>query len=120
MKLMTGIFGRRAAGAWAFRGSPEVTIRWATSADAPALEVLAEIEEAPVPPAPLLLGVVDGELWVAMSARRGEAICDPFRPSLEVAMLVRERTRQLTVPERDRARLIRTLKPRRSSSASVW
>lgn len=83
----------------AYRHSPEVTIRWATPADAPALEVLAEIDEAEVPAAPLLLAVVAEELWVAVSASTGEAICDPFRPSAGVAALVRERRRQLTVPQ---------------------
>ena len=83
----------------AYRHSPDVTIRWATAADGPALGVLAELDEAEVPAAPLLLAVVAGELWVAISASTGEAISDPFRPSAEVAVLVRERRRQLTVPQ---------------------
>lgn len=81
-----------------YRQSPEVTIRWATPADAPALAILADVDEAEVPAAPLLLAIVDGELWVAASASTGAMICDPFRPSAEVAALVRERGRQLTVP----------------------
>ena len=92
-----------------YRRSPAVTIRWATPADAPRLAILAELDEASVPPAPLLLAFVGDELWVARSLSTGAAISDPFRPSAEVAALVLERGRQLTVPElgRPRSRLKR-------------
>ena len=92
----------RAAG---YRRSPAVTIRWATPSDAPALELLAELDEAPVPAAPLLLAFVGDELWAAVSPGSGALICDPFRPSGEVAELVRERGRQLTVRELGQPRL---------------
>lgn len=94
-----------------YRHSPEVMIRWATPADAAALAILAEVDEAEVPAAPLLLAVVNGELWVAVSVSSGETICDPFRPSAEVAVLVRERQRQLTVPQRSPRRLRRFTRP---------
>jgi hypothetical protein len=80
-----------------YRHSPAVTIRWATSADTPMLEILAEVDEASVPPAPVLLAIVDDELWVALSLSTGALISDPFRPSAEVAALAVERGRQLTV-----------------------
>lgn len=85
----------RAAG---YRRSAAVTIRWATPSDAPAVDLLAELDEAPVPAAPLLLAFVGDELWAAFSPASGGLVCDPFRPSAEVADLVRERGRQLTVP----------------------
>jgi hypothetical protein len=88
-----------------YRRSPAVTIRWATPADAGTLEILAQLDEASVPSAPLLLAFVGDELWVALSAGTGAVISDPFRPSAEVADLVRERSRQLIVPERGRPRL---------------
>ena len=91
----------RAAG---YRRSPAVIIRWAKPADAASLAVLAELDEAGVPPAPLLLAFVGDELWVALSLRTGAVIADPFRPSAEVAALVLERGRQLTVPEVGRPR----------------
>jgi hypothetical protein len=108
---------RRSTEAAVYRNSPAVTIRWAEPADAPALVILAELDEAPVPAAPLLLAFVDDELWVAMSGDTGETICDPFRPTLEVAVLVRERWRQLSVPGGIRPRLLRALRPRWTSSA---
>jgi hypothetical protein len=89
----------------AYRRSAPVTIRWATAADALEVEALAELDEAAVPRAPLLLAFVGDELWVAMSLGTGEVVCDPFRPSAELVALVRERGRQLTVPDRGRRRL---------------
>jgi hypothetical protein len=88
-----------------YRHAPAVTIRWATPADARSVQILAELDDAPVPPGPLLLAFAGDELWVAVSLATGAAICDPFRPSAEVAALVRERARQLSVPEPRRPRL---------------
>jgi hypothetical protein len=81
-----------------YRRSPAVTIRWATADDAGRLATLAEFEEASVPAAPVLVGFVGDELWVAVSVSTGATISDPFRPSAEVADLVLERARQLMVP----------------------
>lgn len=80
-------------------------IRWATPDDARQVEMLAELDEAPLPPAPFLLAFVGEELWVAMSLGNGAMLRDPFRPTSELAALVRERGRQLTVPELRRPRL---------------
>lgn len=83
-----------------YRNSPAVTIRWATPADHQSVEMLAELDEARVPPAPLLLAFVGDELWVAASLSTGATIGDPFRATAEVAALVLERGRQLTMPNR--------------------
>jgi len=92
-------FRRRIRGQVAgYRRSPALTIRWATPADAPRLAVLAELDDARVPPSPVLLAFVGDELWVALSLRTGTVIRDPFRPSADVATLVHERGRQLTAP----------------------
>jgi hypothetical protein len=88
-----------------YRRSPAVTIRWATPDDAPALEILAVVDSASVPAAPQLLAFVGDELWAAFSPATGAAVSDPFRPSAEVVDLLRERGRQLTVPEPSRPRL---------------
>ena len=66
--------------------------------------MLAELDEVGVPPAPHLLAFVGEELWAAVSLSSGEVISDPFRPSAEVAALIRERGRQLTAAERGRPR----------------
>jgi hypothetical protein len=73
----------------------DVCIRLEGDVDAPALARLAELDEAPVPPAPLLLAEVEGELWVAVSLATLQAVADPFRPSAEVLALARYRAAQL-------------------------
>jgi hypothetical protein len=92
------------SGVTGFRRSPAVTIRWATPEDARSVEIVADLDDAPVPQGPLLLAFAGDELWVALSLSTGAAVADPFRPSAEVAALVRERARQLTVPELGRMR----------------
>ncbi len=87
----------------AYRYAPPLTIRWATPEDAERLDILAEVDEASVPPAPLLVGFIDDELWAAVSLSTGEAICDPFRPSADIAALVRQRGRALIVTGRPSA-----------------
>jgi hypothetical protein len=81
-----------------YRRSPALTIRSATPADGPRLAILAELDDARVPPGPVLLAFVGDEFWVALSLRTGAVIRDPFRPSAEAATLVHERGRQLTAP----------------------
>jgi hypothetical protein len=72
-----------------------VLIRRGHPDDAPAVARLADLDEAPVPPAPLLLGEVAGELWVAVSLLTLDHIADPFRRSAEIADLTMRRARQL-------------------------
>ncbi len=88
-----------------YRNAPPVTIRWANASDLERLEILAELDSARIPSPPLLLGFVGEDLWAARSLATGRHIADPFRPSAEVARLLAERGRQLTVPERRRFRL---------------
>jgi hypothetical protein len=97
-----------------YRDSPPVTVRWATPADEERLEVLAALDEAVLPPAPRLLGIVGDELWAAVSLSTGAVISDPFRRSAEVARLVSERGRQLTIRDRRPGRFPRTAWRRRS------
>ena len=85
-----------------YRHSPAVTLRWATQADGRTLGALAELDEAPIPEAPVLLAFVDDELCVAISLSSGALISDPFKRTAEVCALVVERGRQLTVPDRSR------------------
>lgn len=85
-----------------YRRSDPVTIRWATADDARRVATLAQLDEASVPAAPILLAFVGAELWVAVSVGTGAVISDPFRPGAEVAALVAARGRQLTVPARPR------------------
>jgi hypothetical protein len=74
---------------------PTLVIRRARPDDAAALARLAELDEAPVPPEPLLVGEVGGRIWVAVSLVSLDHVADPYRRSGEIADLARERARQL-------------------------
>jgi hypothetical protein len=102
MKLFTRKPPAQAAG---YRRAPAVTIRWATPDDARQVHILAQLDEAPLPPAPWLLAFVGEELWAALSPATGVTLADPFRPTVELTDLLRERGRQLTVPDVRRPRL---------------
>jgi hypothetical protein len=65
---------------------------------------LAQLDDAAIPPGPLLLGEVAGELWVALSLSRPDHIADPFRPSAELVALVKARARQLRAEQARRRR----------------
>ena len=69
---------------------PSITIRPGYADDERALVRLAALDSASgVPPAPLLLAEVDGELRAALSLDDGSVIADPFRPTAEVVALLR-------------------------------
>jgi hypothetical protein len=77
------------------RDEPTLVIRPARREDAAALARLAELDEAPVPPAPLLVGEVGGRPCVAVSLVNLDVIADPFRWSGPIAELAVARARQL-------------------------
>jgi hypothetical protein len=65
-----------------------ITIRPAYADDDAALARLAALDSASVPPAPVLLAEVDGELRAAFSLRDRSAIGDPFHPSAQLIELL--------------------------------
>ena len=87
----------------------ELTIRPAFADDEREIKRLAQLDDAPVPPGPLLLGEVAGELWVALSLSSPDHIADPFRPSADLVALVEARAHQLRA---EPARLRRWRRPR--------
>jgi hypothetical protein len=72
-----------------------LVIRSAGPADATRLRRLAELDDRPLPPEPLLVAEVDGRLWAAVSLAGLEHIADPFQPSAAVTELAVARARQL-------------------------
>ena len=76
-----------------------LTIRLAGSADATALDRLAELDSARPPgPGPTLVAEVGGELRAALPLDGGRAIADPFRPTAALVAILAERARQLAPP----------------------
>lgn len=68
------------------------TIRLAYPDDEAALNRLAELDSQPLPPRPLLVAEVSGELWAAVTVNReSHAIADPFHHTAALVALLRER-----------------------------
>lgn len=74
-----------------------ITIRFANPDDAGALRRLAALDSQPLPPGPLLVAEVAGELWAAVSVTAApRAIGDPFKHTAELVALLHERADRLT------------------------
>jgi hypothetical protein len=84
--------------------SADLTIRLARTSDALALFRLAALDSSRVPRGRVLLAVVGGEPWAAVSIDDSHAVADPFRPSGELLMLLLERARQIRREEKARQR----------------
>src|SRR5215213_9801082 len=74
---------------------PDVTIRWALPADLPALERVAGLDSNRLPAGPLLIAVVEGQVWAALSTLDDTSVADPFVPSGDLVGLLRTRASQL-------------------------
>lgn len=72
-----------------------VVIRSARDADLPLVHELAELDAAAPLASPILVAVVDGRPWAALSLDDGRAVADPFRPSASTVELLRMRADQL-------------------------
>ncbi|HUR85529.1 MAG TPA: hypothetical protein VMY78_09300 [Solirubrobacteraceae bacterium] len=76
-----------------------VVIRPARDADLAPLHDLAEIDSAAPLTGAVLVAVVDGRPWAAMSLADDRVIADPFRPSAGAVELLRLRVAQLRAAE---------------------
>jgi hypothetical protein len=72
-----------------------ISIRFATHDDAPALDRLAQRDTRRLPAAPHLVAEVDGRILVARSVVTGEAVADPFTRTAELRAMVAIRAAQL-------------------------
>ena len=70
-------------------------IRWAVPADLPALERVATLDSKRLPAGALLVAIVAGQIWAALSTQDGAAVADPFAPSADLVGLLRTRAAQL-------------------------
>jgi hypothetical protein len=70
-----------------------------------ALARLAGLDSTSVPPSPLLLAEVAGELRAALSLADGTAIADPFHRTASIVALLRMRAEQLRGESPRRGRL---------------
>jgi hypothetical protein len=72
-----------------------ITIRPLREDDVPAVELLAELEERPVPAGPLLLAEVEGTVEAAIGLDGGETVANPFSESAGAVSLLHVRAAQL-------------------------
>jgi hypothetical protein len=73
----------------------DLVIRSAGEADRFAVDRLAVLDSQPPLDGEVLLGLVAGEAWAAISLADGRAVADPFRPSAGVVELLRVRAEHL-------------------------
>src|SRR5438105_12731398 len=72
-----------------------VTLRYASAADEPRLEHLAELDSADALHGAMLVAEVDGRLRAALPLDGGRPIADPFHRGAELLELLRVRADQL-------------------------
>ena len=72
-----------------------ITIRPLREDDVPAVRLLAQLEDRPVPPGPLLLAEVEGSVEAAIGVEGGETIANPFSGSGSAVSLLHVRAAQL-------------------------
>jgi hypothetical protein len=94
-----------------------ITIRPAYADDQLAIQRLAALDSADLPPEPpLLVAEVDGELRVALSLDNGSAIADPFFPTASLVALMRHHMKDLKpAPQRRPRARVRTWRRGRRS-----
>jgi hypothetical protein len=72
-----------------------ITIRPVQAGDEPAVELLAQLEERPVPRGPLLLAEVEGSVEAAIDVETRETVANPFSGSAGAVSLLHVRAAQL-------------------------
>ncbi len=101
--------------------STTIAIRSATAHDHDELVRLAALDTAAEPAGRVLLAEVDGEVQAAVEVATGRVVADPFRPTADVADLLRLRAARLTprpaAPRRG-LRALLTRRPRGSLSVT--
>lgn len=79
----------------AVAGRGSIVIRLARPADGPSLTRLEGLAGRSLDGDAILVAEADGELVAAVPAAGGDVVSDPFRVTLDVAELLRLRSRQL-------------------------
>ena len=75
--------------------SETITIRSFHEGDEAAVELVAELDDRPVPPGPLLVAEIEGTVEAAVGMSGGETIANPFAACADVVELLHARAEQL-------------------------
>jgi hypothetical protein len=101
--------------------SSTISLRTATAHDHGELVRLAALDTAEVPAGRVLLAEVDGEAQAAVEVATGRVVADPFRPTADLAELLRLRASRLghraAAPRRG-LRALLSRRPRRRLSVT--
>lgn len=73
----------------------QITLRRSATSDAPALAALAELDSQRLPDDEFLIGEVAGQPWAALGIASGILVADPYRPTVELAGLLRLRAQSM-------------------------
>jgi hypothetical protein len=95
----------------------ELTIRRATDRDLEALDRLAGLDSTRLPVDEFLIAEVAGEPWAAVGIASGAIAADPFRPTADVAALLRLRAERARDARSTRGLGLRGSSPGRSRLA---
>ena len=98
-----------------------LVIRSATALDAASLAGLTALDSAAPLTGRVLLAEVDGDVHAAVEVASGRVVADPFRPTADLADVLRLRASRMTGHAAARDRRLRSLltrRPRRSLSAT--
>ena len=88
-------FASRSTGSAPLPADTELRIRYARRGDVSAVARLAALDEAPVPPPPVLIAEVGGEPRAARSLATGHVVADRFDGTEELVELLALRAEQL-------------------------
>jgi hypothetical protein len=72
-----------------------ITLRLAARSEEPAIEKLGELSGRERTSGRYLVADVDGEPWSALPVLGSDALSDPFRPAMELKVLLSQRAAQL-------------------------
>jgi hypothetical protein len=93
--LLRRAFVSRSTGIAPLPADTELRIRYARPGDVSAVARLAALDEAPVPPPPVLIAEVGGEPRAARSLATGHVVADAFDRTEELVELLALRAEQL-------------------------
>ena len=89
-----------------------ITLRRAADSDAGVLASLAELDSQRLPDDEFWIGEVAGEAWAALGIMSGILLADPYRPTVQLAELLRLRAESMrAITEAPRSRWLRAPKP---------
>ena len=119
LTMLRRAYVRRVASGRPVPAEADIRIRFGRPDEVAALHRLAALDDAGVPPSPVLVAEVGRELWAARSLDTGDVIATPFEWTQELVELLAIRAEQLRAASAVLDRHDDPGRPRRSAAAHV-